>query len=149
MKQLLIIITIILIPFTILATVAEKKVTDLETGSLTINVTGFETSDGEARIALINSKTDYDEGNNYREKKVPVKEKKVQCTIENLEFGEYGVKVFHDENSNGELDTAMFGIPKEAYGFSNNARSTFGPPKYSKVVFKFESSDQEIFIKIK
>jgi uncharacterized protein (DUF2141 family) len=27
--------------------------------------------------------------------------------------------VIHDENRNGELDTNMFGIPKEGYGFSS------------------------------
>jgi uncharacterized protein (DUF2141 family) len=26
--------------------------------------------------------------------------------------------LIHDENRNGELDTNMFGIPKEGYGFS-------------------------------
>jgi uncharacterized protein (DUF2141 family) len=29
----------------------------------------------------------------------------------------YAIAVIHDENRNGELDTNMFGIPKEGYGF--------------------------------
>ena len=118
------------------------------TGDLVITITGFETSEGEARIAIVNSKVNYDESNNYRQKKVPVQGKKVQCIVKDLEFGEYAVKVFHDENSNEELDTAIFGIPTEAYGFSNNARGKFGAPAFSKVVFKFNSSGQEIFIQV-
>ena len=31
-----------------------------------------------------------------------------------------------------ELDKNTFGAPKEAYGFSNNARGTFGAPDYEK-----------------
>jgi uncharacterized protein (DUF2141 family) len=31
--------------------------------------------------------------------------------------GKYAIAVIHDENCNGELDTNMFGIPTEGYGF--------------------------------
>jgi len=39
----------------------------------------------------------------------------------NLELpdGEYVVSVFQDANSNGELDTNFFGIPKEPVGITN------------------------------
>jgi uncharacterized protein (DUF2141 family) len=35
--------------------------------------------------------------------------------------GTYAVNVFHDENSNERLDKGLFGIPKEGFGFSNDA----------------------------
>ncbi len=155
MKHFLIIFLMVLCPFTISAseeskTSVKKNVgANTGVGNLIINVTGFENNDGGARIAIVNSKVNYDESNNHRQKVVPVKNKEAQCIVEDLEFGEYAVKVFHDENSNEELDKAMFGIPKEAYGFSNNARGKFGAPAYSKVAFKFDASDQEIFIKVK
>ena len=151
MKQYLIIFLVTLCPFTLFATevpVKEKVVANAGFGDLIINISGFENSEGEARIALVNSEVNYEEDNNCRQKKVPVKDKKVQYIVKDLEFGEYAVKVFHDENSNGELDTAMFGIPKEAYGFSNNAKGKFGPPAFSKVVFKFTAPGQEIFIQV-
>jgi uncharacterized protein (DUF2141 family) len=53
-----------------------------------------------------------------------------ECLLEDIPTGKYAISVFHDENSNGKLDTGMFGIPKEGYGFSNNARGTFGPPSF-------------------
>jgi uncharacterized protein (DUF2141 family) len=37
--------------------------------------------------------------------------------------GNYAIAVIHDENRNGELDTNMFGIPKEGYGFPVVQRS--------------------------
>ena len=117
MKQYLIIILVTLCPFTLFATeapVKEKVIPNAGLGDLIINISGFENSDGEARIAIVNSEVNYDESNNCRQKMVPVKDQKVQYIVKDLEFGEYAIKVFHDENSNGELDTAMFGIPKEA-----------------------------------
>ena len=36
-----------------------------------------------------------------------------------LNEGYYRISVFQDENGNGELDTGLFGIPKEPFGISN------------------------------
>ena len=36
-----------------------------------------------------------------------------------LSEGFYRVSVFQDENGNGNLDTGLFGIPKEPFGISN------------------------------
>ena len=154
-NQYLIIVLMVLCPFTILATEApetslqNKVESNAGSGDLIINIMGFGTSEGEARIALVNSEENYDNDNNFRQKIVPVKAKKAQFIVEDIAFGEYAIKVFHDENSNGKLDTAMFGIPLEAYGFSNDARGKFGSPDYSEVVFKFDTPGQEIFIQVK
>ncbi|MCP1335524.1 DUF2141 domain-containing protein [Hyphomicrobiales bacterium FT118] len=44
--------------------------------------------------------------------------------------GEYAVIVFHDENDNGLLDTGIFGVPVEGYGFSNNAEGFLSAPAW-------------------
>ena len=48
-----------------------------------------------------------------------------------LPAGRFAIAVFHDENGNGALDTDILGIPKEGYGFSRNARGSFGPPRFA------------------
>jgi len=53
--------------------------------------------------------------------------------------GDYAIAVFHDENSNGELDTGFLGIPKEPYGFSNNPKS-LRPPSFEEATLHFESN---------
>ena len=45
--------------------------------------------------------------------------------------GQYAVAVYHDENSNGEMDTNMLGMPSEGYGFSNEAEGSMGPPSFA------------------
>jgi len=63
----------------------------------------------------------------------------VTVVFNDLAPGNYAASVFHDVNKNGELDTNWIGIPKEAYGFSNNARGTMGPPDYEDCVFQVNS----------
>jgi len=44
--------------------------------------------------------------------------------------GTYAVAVYQDTNSNERLDQNFLGIPKEPYGFSNDATGVFGPPSF-------------------
>ncbi|MDZ7756077.1 DUF2141 domain-containing protein [Rhodohalobacter sp.] len=45
--------------------------------------------------------------------------------------------IYHDKNTNGELDTNLSGIPEEAYGFSNNARgNALGRPRAKMLSFQ-------------
>ena len=64
-------------------------------------------------------------------------------------MGMYGIAVFHDENKNGKMDKNFLGIPQEAYGFSNNMRVTFGPPKWEKSKFVVNTATTDIAIEVK
>jgi uncharacterized protein (DUF2141 family) len=44
--------------------------------------------------------------------------------------GSYALAVIHDANGNGEIDLNVFGIPTEAWGFSNDAKGNLGPPSF-------------------
>ncbi|MDA9568425.1 DUF2141 domain-containing protein [Gammaproteobacteria bacterium] len=48
--------------------------------------------------------------------------------------GTYAIGVYVDENENEKLDTNFLGIPKEQFGFSNNAKA-FGIPKFEAASF--------------
>ena len=52
-----------------------------------------------------------------------------------LPAGTYAIGIFHDVNLNNKMDNNLFGIPKEQYGFSNNARSFLGPPAFEAAAF--------------
>ena len=52
-----------------------------------------------------------------------------------LPAGQYAVGIFHDVNLNNKMDNNFLGLPKEQYGFSNNARALFGPPSFEDAVF--------------
>lgn len=74
----------------------------------------------------------------------PVDGDTARVTFE-LSEGRYAIKLFLDLNGNGEVDTNFLGVPKEPFGFSNNAMGKFGPPSFDAAAFTFEG-DREISI---
>ena len=71
------------------------------------------------------------------------------CQFESIPSGTYAVSVFHDENSNGKLDTNFLGIPREGVGASNNATGHLGPPKFSAAAFYHSGSRTRLKITVK
>jgi len=72
----------------------------------------------------------------------------VKWEVKNIPFGEYAIKVFHDEDSDDKIDTNFIGIPTESYGFSNNVKGFFGLPGFEKAKFHFNKQDMQIEIKL-
>jgi len=72
-----------------------------------------------------------------------------RVTVANLPAGRYAVQAFLDENGNGEVDRALFGIPKEGVGFSNDAKIGFGPPKFAEAVFAFDGNARTIHLNLR
>ena len=69
--------------------------------------------------------------------------------IDGLEESNYAIAIFHDKNSNKKFDT-FFSIPKEKFGFSNNARVFLGPPKFEDAsIFVGQNSIVEIMIELR
>ncbi len=120
------------------------------TGDLIVNISGFPSSDGFAMVALNNSEESYKSGGTsaVAKTKVKVVDQKAQVIFTNLPYGSYGVSLYHDENANGKMDKNVMGIPKEAYGFSNNAKGFFGKPSYKDVVFQLNSAEKQISINL-
>jgi uncharacterized protein (DUF2141 family) len=54
----------------------------------------------------------------------------------------------HDSNENGKLDSNFFGVPKEGFGFSNDAMGSCGPPSFAKARVNL-SADKMISIILK
>ena len=50
--------------------------------------------------------------------------------------GTYAIGIFHDVNLSSKMDNNFFGVPKEQYGFSNNARALLGPPAFEAAAFE-------------
>ncbi len=100
-----------------------------------------EAEQGVLRIAVFNSPESYNGGDPIAFKTVPVRSREfVTVNFADLKAGDYAVKVFYDEDRDAELDTNVVGIPSEAYGFSKNARSAFGPPDWNEAKFEFDGT---------
>jgi len=69
------------------------------------------------------------------EQSVAVTAATATCIFPAVAPGTYAVALFHDENSDGKLDTNFVGIPREGVGVSNNKLRSFGPPKWDDAKF--------------
>ena len=120
-----------------------------ESGKLTVIITSFSNEEGNCRFALDNSKFVYEKDDTvWIGKVLPIVNKQVVVVIDSLKYGEYAVRVFHDENKNEIIDTNLLGIPTEDYGYSNNASSWFGPPSWEKAKFIFNKPEMTIEIEV-
>ena len=120
-------------------------------GELKINVKNIVNNIGSIHYAL------YDDPNFFpnEQGKIHGGNKRVEEVIANgilikeLSESYYAVAIYHDENSNKKFDT-FFSIPKEYYGFSNNAPVFFGPPKFEDAaVFVEQDNTTEIEIELR
>ena len=101
-------------------------------GSLEVSVTGFESEEGQVLIALFLDESGWpdDEGQAHAALVLPIEDRSAVARFDDVPAGSFAVSVFHDKDLDRELDSGLFGIPTEAYGFSRDARDTFGPPSF-------------------
>lgn len=111
--------------------------TPASSATLTVIVDGIPSIEGAIKIQLLRegkSKT-------LHKATAPVTDSTWTWVQKDLPYGNYRIKVFHDQNANDELDTGMWGIPTEAYGFSNNARGVTGPPDDEETLFPVQTPE--------
>lgn len=115
---------------------------------LDVHIKGVHSPKGSIAIAIYTDEKDFlDFENAYRYYRISAKEQHSHL-FSDLKEGTYAIAVFYDANSNDQLDTNIFGIPKEALGTSGNSKNKFGPPKFKNCKF-YLSSNQTIEIKLK
>ena len=120
--------------------------------ALTVRVEGLSKPAGHVMIALYDRADAYAIGDEQalRRERLPVDDRlEVIWDIGDLQPGNYGIALFHDVDDDEVLDTNFVGLPKEPYGFSNNARGRFGPPDYDAITFAFDGAPLTITIQPK
>lgn len=118
-------------------------------GSIHLTIEAFKSNKGKVLVAIYNSAQTYlDEEKALLKKIIHIQNQKATVKLDELPFGEYALVCFHDENSNQKLDKSMMGIPKEGFGFSNNAKPVFGPPSFAKCRIQLNQSEYYTAIKL-
>ncbi len=108
-------------------------------GEIILTVVNVRNSDGYLLAALHDREATFpNEGDALMYAKVKAVAGKTLLRFSVDAPGIYAVVLFHDENDNGVLDTNLIGIPVEGYGFTNNARGTFGPPDFQDAIVRVD-----------
>ncbi|MBW2314392.1 MAG: DUF2141 domain-containing protein [Deltaproteobacteria bacterium] len=119
-------------------------------GTLRVVPVGLESSKGNLIVQLAASAHDFEaDAEGFRYLIIKIENKQAEAVFEGIPHGEYAIKIFHDENANEKLDTNFIGVPKERFGFSNDAMGRFGPPSYDQARFVFQDEQATIEIKIR
>lgn len=112
-------------------------------GNIKVKGEGFRKDKGEAFIVL------HKEGDDFRKDtniiKGVIKDGICEFDLKNIEYGEYAIKVVHDENKNGKMDMGIFGT--EGIGVSKNVKLA-GPPKYDEIKVVIDGSKKVMNIKM-
>lgn len=114
-----------------------------QTGQVEVTVIGVKVKKGgEVVIGLFEKDGFPLVGKEISGKEVKVTNYKITATIKDIPAGIYAIAVFQDENTDGNLNTKLFGIPSEPYGFSQNKYGSFGPPDFKEVSFKIVNGEK-------
>jgi uncharacterized protein (DUF2141 family) len=99
--------------------------------TLTLSVEGVRSSDGTLMAELLKANPETGKAAAVGGTGAPAVTGTTTLSFAGLEPGDYAVRLFHDEDGDGEMKTNAFGIPKEGFGFSNGAKAKFGPPAFA------------------
>ena len=108
--------------------------------SLTVEIDGLESNKGVVIFALLDENE-----NDITDQSSEITDGKCTVVFSDVMDDQYAIRCIHDENRNEELDTNFIGIPKEGFGFSNDALGRFGPKDFSEWLFEV-SGDTKIRI---
>jgi uncharacterized protein (DUF2141 family) len=134
--------------FAILILIGISGKSHSQTADLKVVVNHINEKKGKIRIGI------FDDAIDFKSKKNPVaaaeisaKDSTVSYIFKNLTCERIAIAIFHDQNSNGELDTKKLGIPLEGVGFSSKVASKLHQPVFPEASFLLKS-DTTIFINL-
>ncbi len=79
---------------------------------------------------------------------IKIKDSQARCDFEDIPPGRYALAVIHDENMNGKLDTNRLGVPREGYGFSNDAKAVLSAPSFEAASFPYDGRNVDLTISL-
>ena len=120
-----------------------------EKPQLTIEIQNIEVLKGNIRIGVFNtSETFLKKGASLKSYVIAVNHTTETINIDDLPKGEYAIMLYHDKNSDANLNQSLIGIPKEPFGFSNNLKPKFAKPTFEEAKFIL-AEDRVIHIKLR
>ncbi|MEH2140200.1 DUF2141 domain-containing protein [Nostoc sp.] len=120
-------------------------------GKLTVEIDGLKNKQGQVCASIFASSEGFpsDRNRSLQKQCIKINDTPLPITFENLKAGSYAVAVFHDQNNDRILNTNVFGIPKEGFGFSRNPEIRTGAPKFSEAAFLVAGPETNIQIRLK
>ncbi len=118
--------------------------------TLEVAVSGIESAEGRVGIAVWDDDKGFPEAIEHAldSTYVAVESGTARAVFELPEPGTYAVTVFHDKNDNQRFDKNWIGMPREAWGVSNQARPRLRAPRFDEAEFEISGVTQVVEIRI-
>jgi uncharacterized protein (DUF2141 family) len=116
--------------------------------TLTLTVVGAQANVGQIIASLFDSKATYMRQSIVTKTRAVGADGTVVIDFGEHPHGDYAVSLIYDKNANGKLDTGFMRIPKEKFGFSNNAKGRFGPAKWKHARFVLNGASLKLQIRL-
>jgi uncharacterized protein (DUF2141 family) len=118
--------------------------------TLTVSLSGFHNDKGQAVVSLFDQGKGFpvDHTKGALQVKGPIKDGKALLTFKDLRGGTYALSVFHDENSDGKMNTTFIGMPTEGVGASRNPPKGLGPPGFGAAKFIIDTKEAKQSIRV-
>ena len=129
-------------------TLIQFIIINISADQLTIKISG-QTKAGILNLGIYNNAEAYDQSVQGEERSERGLFSGIDSYIElkeshefviNLPEGTYAIALFVDANENLKIDKNFLGIPKEQYGFSNNAMGKLSGPSFEQAKFQVKGS---------
>ena len=123
-------------------------ISNISADELTINISG-QTKAGILNLGIYNNAAAYDKSVKGEERSEKGLFSGIDSYIDlqeshefviNLPEGTYAIALFIDANENLKIDKNFLGIPKEQYGFSNNAMGKLSGPSFEQAKFQVKGN---------
>jgi uncharacterized protein (DUF2141 family) len=106
-----------------------------QAATVIVQVNKVKSAQGDIRASLCETEAAYKADKCIKEIVLKAEKGTTQLVFENVTPGTYGIQLMHDKNANGDMDYNFLGIPKEGYGFSNNAKPRLSQPSFQRISF--------------
>lgn len=98
---------------------------------LEVEVSGIRPAAGYVRLGLYDDAKRFPKAHGQIAKaKVRVIGGRTVAVFHDIQPGRYAVALYHDANANGRFDRSTLGLPREGYGFSNDAPAILAAPSF-------------------
>ncbi len=116
---------------------------------LTLEISTPAGKQGAVLAALFDKADGFPRGKPLQTATATLVDGKAMVLFTGLADGDYAATAFLDENANLKLDSNLFGLPTELYGFSRDARGAMGPPAFADAAFRIGAGTARQNIELK
>ena len=126
--------------FLFLLVISIHGILPAQTYSLTLTIEGIKEAKGNMRIGMFNDSEDFLEtGSEFRVACVSVDSTTLIVVFDSLPEAIYGISLYHDLDTSGEINKNFIGFPVEPWGISNDAWRRLSAPRWQEAAFKMDA----------